>query len=421
MKNIIIIILVILIIFIFYKISNNESYQNTLLFRKYIKPAKCIENDTESTYSKFQCTLNPSYSPLNINVTIVKYQNVVTVNSLSSPSTLAPVNLFSTLMTVLHYNDPNMKLLDPLPQGTKQTASLDNNNFLYLPDSIVTYINSLYDLNLLQPFINSNNINTINAIANQFSLYLQGYLVNYDKPDSDYQLQREIAIIYTPDLKNIISINFNQTVTYTINNQQMVTTKTTNINTQYTYLFINSYINYMNQHTDNSGFINSILNTVNTYSVELMKRNLINDYQLNEFTKKINNIDNENLQYILIYHNEGTFGFILVKRIDGNLVFLNYLDSSFNYYKNICDDITQYNFKGRCYAACPTDYINTGLTCVLKNQDSLFNPDSDYCRQVCNTSNDDTSVYDPIIQKACWCKSVKCDDCINNNIENCNC
>ena len=118
-------------------------------------------------------------------------------------------------------------------------------------------------------------------------------------------------------------------------------------------------------------------------------------------------------------------GFSLVKRINTNLVFINYFEIPLKYYKNLCDDQSNYVFKGRCYSACPSGYVDIGLSCIQTDASSdvisLFDPDSNYCKQICKTSDDDVSVYDPIIQKACWCKSMKCDKCSEYNIKECNC
>jgi hypothetical protein len=171
-----------------------------------------------------------------------------------------------------------------------------------------------------------------------------------------------------------------------------------------------------------------MLDTVNKYGEVLIKRNIISTYKLNELVTKINNLTSENIQYILTYHTVGnpdTFGFSLVKRINNNLVFMNYFDTPLTYYKNLCNNITDYSFKGRCYNKCPNDYIGIGLTCVLKDNISeinlSFDPDSNYCKQVCKSSLEDVSAYDPIIQKSCWCKSMKCDKCSEYSISNCNC
>jgi arginyl-tRNA--protein-N-Asp/Glu arginylyltransferase len=104
---------------------------------------------------------------------------------------------------------------------------------------------------------------------------------------------------------------------------------------------------------------------------------------------------------------------------------MNYFDTPLQYYKNLCNDITNYAYKGRCYNKCPDDYIGVGLNCVLKDNisqiNSFFDPNSNYCNQVCTASMEDISAYDPIIQKSCWCKSIGCDKCSDYSISNCNC
>jgi hypothetical protein len=315
-----------------------------------------------------------------------------------------------------------------------EKSSLLNNSFLYLSDALVLYLQNLNNLNLLQPFIDVNNINTLSNIANQFNLYLTGYLIPYTKPtQTNFKLQREIMIIMSSDLKNIINVTFYQTITYLDDNNKEVNEETsTNINTTYTYLLISSYINYKYQYGIDkiANFIDPILNNVNVYGQILIKRNIINQYQLDELITKINNIEEENIQYILVYHTVGnntpdTFGFSLVKRKNNNLIFMNYFDTSLEYYKNLCNDISNYVYKGRCYNKCPDNYISLGLNCVLKDNiseiNSFFDPSSNYCNQVCSASIKDISAYDPIIQKSCWCKSIGCDKCSEYSIDKCNC
>ena len=111
-------------------------------------------------------------------------------------------------------------------------------------------------------------------------------------------------------------------------------------------------------------------------------------------------------------------------------VIINYFDTTpantnipFSYYKNMCPDpANNYYFKGRCYDNCPNGYESMGLGCILSSQkDKLFNPDSNFCNQVCSASNNDLNSFDSVIQKACWCKSMSCDKCGEYSIDNCKC
>jgi hypothetical protein len=446
MKKILIILLFSILIFIFYKLVKKERFENQLVFRNNVVSAKCLQDDIDLTDSYFKCQLNSNYSPININVNIIKYQNFAPYNYKSPNFDSDDLKLIGTddptkIMKVISYQYSSPVKLFTNLSNTNTTplliekSSLINNNFLYLPDVLVSYLQNLNDLKLLQSFIDVNNINTLSKIANQFNLYLTGYLIPYDKPiQSNFKLQREIEIIMSADLKNIVSVIFNQTITYLDTNNKEVNVKTTkNINTTYTYLLISSYINhkYQNGTTLIANFINPILNNVNIYGQLLIKRNIITQYQLDEIIRKINNIEAENLQYILVYHTVGennipdTFGFSLVKRVNNNLIFMNYFDTPLQYYKNLCDNTTNYAYKGRCYDKCPDNYISIGLNCVLKDNisqvNSFFDPTSNYCNQVCTASLKDISAYDPIIQKSCWCKSIGCDKCSEYSISNCNC
>jgi len=446
MKKILIILLFSILIFIFYKLVKKERFENQLVFRNNVGSAKCLQDDIDLTDSYFKCQLNSNYSPININVNIIKYQNFAPYNYKSPNFDSDDLKLIGTddptkIMKVISYQYSSPVKLFTNLSNTNTTplliekSSLINNNFLYLPDVLVSYLQNLNDLKLLQSFIDVNNINTLSKIANQFNLYLTGYLIPYDKPiQSNFKLQREIEIIMSADLKNIVSVIFNQTITYLDTNNKEVNVKTTkNINTTYTYLLISSYINhkYQNGTTLIANFINPILNNVNIYGQLLIKRNIITQYQLDEIIRKINNIEAENLQYILVYHTVGennipdTFGFSLVKRVNNNLIFMNYFDTPLQYYKNLCDNTTNYAYKGRCYDKCPDNYISIGLNCVLKDNisqvNSFFDPTSNYCNQVCTASLKDISAYDPIIQKSCWCKSIGCDKCSEYSISNCNC
>jgi hypothetical protein len=432
MKNILIIIVVTLIILAFYKnfVISKESYQNTVLFKNYVTTAKCLQGDTEDTNSYFSCKLSSTYSPININVSIVKYQNFSPDFSQDDLNLLGTDD-YKTMMKVISYqNAPSFRLLDTITnQVIIEKASLDNNSFLYLPDSIVDYIKNLQDLNLLQPFIDINKISTLSDIGQQFSLYLTGYLLFSEKPSvSKWKLEREICVILSEDKKSVITIQFNQTISYLdTTNNPVVTKTTTNINTEYTYLMIYPYVTSTLNKMD---FINPIISKINMYGDTLKKRKIVTEYQVNELIHKLNTIDTSTIQYVLIYHTinenaDDTFGFSLVKRINTNLVFINYFEIPLKYYKNLCDDQSNYVFKGRCYSACPSGYVDIGLSCIQTDASSdvisLFDPDSNYCKQICKTSDDDVSVYDPIIQKACWCKSMKCDKCSEYNIKECNC
>ena len=247
MKNILIIIVVTLIILAFYKnfVISKESYQNTVLFKNYVTTAKCLQGDTEDTNSYFSCKLSSTYSPININVSIVKYQNFSPDFSQDDLNLLGTDD-YKTMMKVISYqNAPSFRLLDTITnQVIIEKASLDNNSFLYLPDSIVDYIKNLQDLNLLQPFIDINKISTLSDIGQQFSLYLTGYLLFSEKPSvSKWKLEREICVILSEDKKSVITIQFNQTISYLdTTNNPVVTKTTTNINTEYTYLMIYPYV-----------------------------------------------------------------------------------------------------------------------------------------------------------------------------------
>jgi len=82
---------------------------------------------------------------------------------------------------------------------------------------------------------------------------------------------------------------------------------------------------------------------------------------------------------------------------------------------------------GRCYSNCPKKYVNLGLACVLDDEknsyqiNKLFNPESNFCTQVCTSSNSNLGNYDPILQQACWCDSVSCSRCGEFSISKCNC
>jgi hypothetical protein len=323
----------------------------------------------------------------------------------------------------------DLKLFDTLPDIIPVSSSLDDDNFLYLPDSLVNYISYLNDLNIILSYIDLNNIDTLPKIASQFKLYLQGQLIPIIKPSTNvFRLQREIVIIYDyPSKKNIINVQFNEIITWYDSNNNLQTINTTkNINKQYDFLIINS-CNNISKNT-----ITSIINTINTYGSYLKSRNLINDYHIDELINKINNYQQNNLLYINYYFTSNPLDMVLqlVKKVNGNLITMNYFDitpvnndSPFSYYKNICPDTgNNIVFKGRCYADCPVGYSSFGLSCILDSKkDILFNPDSNYCTQVCNASETDIRNFDPVLQQACWCKSASCDKCGEFSIDQCKC
>jgi len=454
MKYLLLFILVLCII-ILYRKYKSEQFEIEFVPRNFIGDAKCIKDDISLPNSYFKCQMNKKYSPININVSIIKYQNFapeISINTLTPSftrlSTLTPsltpppifsnddftligttkdpltnnisLNNYKTLMKITKYTDSNLLLFDPLPDNAPvASAPLYNNNFphlsdskyLYLPNSIVTYLKYLNDLQLLQPFIDANKINTLTDITSQFNLYLQGQLINIVKPPTDnFRLQREIVVIYDNETKkNIVTIQFNQIITwYNSNNMIQEDKSSININTTYDYYIINSPL-------DNK---KSIINKVNMYGSYLKSRELISDYNLDDLIDKINNDNN------ILYVNYYDFSIQLVKRIDSKLVFINYFDLNTNdYYKNICPDpINNISFKGRCYSDCPAGYESMGLACVLSSKkNKLFNPDSNFCNQVCNASNNNLSNFDTVLQKACWCKSISCEKCGEYSIDNCSC
>ena len=466
MKLLLLFILILLMIIILKK-HQSEQFILEYVQRDLLENAKCISGDLELDTSYFMCQMDKKYSPININVFIVKYQNFSPyVKEISTPSTsfnllstLTPnltspplfsnddflligtninpvtnevtLNDYTKLMKVINYSSPNLLLFDPLPIVNPVTSSLDDNNFLYLPDSIVNYVKYLKDLNILMDHIDVNKIDTLPNIAKQFNLYLSGLLVPIIKPPTDkFRIQREIIVIFdNPSKKNIVNVQFNEIITwYDTDNIEHNDKITKNINTMYDYLVINSYVDYKLNNTNYTGFITPIINKINTYGNYLKIRKLIDDYHLEDLLEKINNLDSHNILYVNYYYNESTFdfGIQLVKRVNGNLIFMNYFDVvlsdnniPFSYYKNICSDFA---YKGRCYSNCPNGYSSMGLVCVHNSKkDSLFDPDSNYCKQVCDVSETDIRNFDPILQKACWCKSMSCNKCSEFSIGNCTC
>ena len=467
MKYYLLICMICLLIFIFYKQYNSEQFTsvNPIVPRILTGNAVCIKDDIELTDSYFKCKMNKKYSPVNIQVNIIKYQNFVpkaTFTPSMSPSispsvSIMPLNYapslsispfssddtnligsttniitgvtslndYKKLMKVLIY-DGNFSLFDDLPTPKIEKGSLDDNTFLYLPSSVTNYIKYLNDLKLLQSFINVNKISKLSDIAEQFSLYLKGLLIPYTKPSTnDFKLLREIVIIFSNDKKNILNIQFNQTIIYTdSNNQEQNEYTSNNIMIKYDYLIINSVLD------SNTSLI---LPSVNKYNSSLQSRQLIDDYDINDLINKINNAAYNGILYVNFYYKSTgldypDFGLQLVKRVDGNLIYMNYYDTSFIYYKNMCPDpANNFFYKGRCYSKCPIGYNSLGLACVLDSEkttfqvNKLFNPESDFCNQVCTNSSQNVSTIDQVIQQACWCKTQSCDKCSEFGIGNCNC
>jgi hypothetical protein len=454
-----------------------ENYTEiNFLPRKLVGNASCMKDDLELTSSIFKCKMNKKYSPVNVHVSTIKYNNFapfikkeqashtgliqniqfaptisfLLLNTLSQSLTPPPLfsdddfkligtkidpvtenislNDYKKLIKVTNYGS-NM-LFDSLSESpTIQTSSLEdvNNSFLYLPDCIVPYIRYLQDMNMLQSFIDINKIDTLSNIAKQFQDYIKGLLMEYTKPETNkFKLDREIVIIFTSDKKNIINIQFNQTISYhDSNNEWQNNTSSININTKYDYLIINSYIDAKIENST-SDFISNVTNTVKIYGNALKSRQIIDNYDIDTLLEKIKNIETHNILYV----NYTVNGIQLVKKIDGNLVFIDYFDvkDNFNYYKNMCPDpANNFFYKGRCYSSCPKNYSPLGLTCVLNNEidtnqiNKLFDPDSNFCKQLCERSIDDISRYEQIMQQACWCNTMSCNKCGEYSIGQCNC
>ena len=226
--------IVVMFIIILYKNCTSEYFNIDYVNRDLLKPAICIKDDIELSNSYFLCKMNKKYSPVNINVNIIKYQNIVpflnktpstSFNLLSTltPSLVEPplfsdndfkligtttnsitknvtLNDSTKIMKVFNYSPDKSSSLfsfDLLPDVMPIPSSLDDNNFLYLPDCIVNYVNYLNDLQLLHPNIDVNKIDTLPKIASQFNSYLQGQLIPIVKPESNtFRLQREIVVIF---------------------------------------------------------------------------------------------------------------------------------------------------------------------------------------------------------------------------------
>ena len=331
------------------------------------------------------------------------------------------LNDYKKLLKITNYGS-NM-LFDTLSQTpTIQTSSLEDidNSFLYLHDCIVPYIKYLQDMNMLQSFIDINKIDTLSNIAKQFQDYIKGLLMEYTKPDTNkFKLDREIVLIFTSDKKNIVNIKFNQTLSYfDSNNVYKSEITSTNINTgNYDYFIINSIAD--------SGNTTDFISPIKIYGNALKSRQLIDDVDINALLDKINNIKSNNILYI----NYFVGGIQLVKRVSGQLIFMNYFEiPNFDYYKNMCPDpANDFFYKGRCYSKCPSGYTNLGLTCVLNNEansyeiNKLFDPSSNFCKQLCERSYDDISKYEQVMQQACWCESMSCNKCGEYSIGQCNC
>lgn len=460
-----IILLILITFYINYKLvtyQTQEYYNNVSVKRDLIGPANCIIDDIELTDSYFKCQMNRKYLPININVNVVKYQNFVPFLDKSSDSfnllsTLTPsitpppllsdtdftlvgtntnqltkdvtLNDYTKLMKVYSYTQDNLLLFDNLPNVKPTSSSLDDNSFTYLPDSVVTYMQYLNNMNLLASFIDVNKIDTLTNIANQFNLYLQGQLIPIIKPSTDkFRLFREIVVIYSyPDKKYVLNIRFNQIITwYDSNNEAHNNISIYNVNNKFDFLII-----YPSKNIDSTS-VNYIISKINMYASYLKSRNLITDALVSELLDKINNLEKDNILYVNFYYNTDPydFGIELVKIIDGELIFIKYFDLKFadpnypfSYYKNMCPDPAKnMTFNGRCYSDCPSGYSNMGLACILDSEkNNLFNPDGNYCKQVCNASELDIRNFDPVIQEACWCKSATCDKCGEFSIEKCNC
>jgi len=457
----------------YFEVKENYTEIN-FIPRKLVGNASCMKDDSELTSSIFKCKMNEKYSPVNLNVTTIKYNNFApyltqnqaksTIQSIDHAPTISfsllktlsanltppalfddsdfkligtftnpitniiTLNDYKNIMKITNYG--NTMLYDNLTKNPKIETS---ENFLYLPDCVLPYIKYLFDMELLQSFIDINKINSLSNIASQFQDYIKGLLMKYTKPDVEkFRLEREIIIIFSSDKKNIVNIKFNQTISYYDSNNKLQTNITsTNLNTKYDYYIINSYIDAKLQNsTDN--FINNIINIVKKYGNALKSRQMIDDYDIDQLVEKIKNIHTYNILYVNFYliKNKDSFGIQLVKRKDGNLLFIDYFDvkDNFNYYKNICPKPeSNFFYKGRCYSNCPKNYSNIGLTCILNDESNtheinkLFAPDSNFCKQLCERSHDDISRYEQVMQQACWCDTMSCNKCGEFSVGQCNC
>ena len=419
-------IILILLFDIFFTI-NKEKLQELIMFRPYKGIANCAANDIELETSKFKCKLNPINSPVNVNVKIIKYQNFgLFYNNYTPTFSANDTQLFNKISSDISKDYLKyMKVLSNIPDGQSNKKLLDINsaqlrttissltdgNFSYLPTSIVNYLNTLLNLNILNKSIDVNKISSTRNITDLFELYLSGRLIDYTLLSIPYKLVREIEIIMSDDNLHIISINLNQHIIYKKNNKDVDDYSSINLNTEYKYLMI-----YPND--------DSYLTILNKYNNILKDRNIITDYEINVLYDKTNN--DKNISNILFYHKSDTdFGVNIVKRISTNVVFINYYEKPLEYSKSICMNPNDYVFKGRCYDKCLDGYTSIGLSCILNDNinqiNTMFNPDSNFCKEVCASSNENVSNYDSIFQKACWCKSMSCDNCNVSNSDKCNC
>jgi len=327
------IILILLIDFIFSK--NKENFQEQLIFRPYKGTANCASDDVETESSKFKCIINPVNSPVNVNVKIIKYQNFgLFYNNYKPTFNKTDTELLNQISPDINKNylnymkissnissgQSNIKLLNINSQKlSTEISSLTDNMFNFLPPNIVNYVSNLYELNILNKTFNINKMNSTENITNQFNLYLSGKLIDYTHLSIPYKLEREIVITMNDDNLHIISIQLNQHIISKQNNKDVDDFSSINFNTDYKYLMI-----YQND--------NSYSKILKNYNLLLKDRNIVTDYEIDTLSSKIK--DDKYIKYVLIYHKTDTdFGISLVKKLNTELVFINYYDKSTEYSK----------------------------------------------------------------------------------------
>ncbi len=407
--------LFLIIFYYFVYIEPFDNNSNNVVFRPLNSIASCQLNDIKLNNNYFNCFLNYKNSPINSNVNIIKYKNFypnyTSPDFSDSDLNLLQNNNYSSVFKCIKYQQ--QRLFDDLKNPEISLGSIENNYYPFFNDNIKEFFNYLNDLELLQDFIDVNSLASIESIANLFTSFLSGNIITYDIPQQKYKLDREIVI--TSIDSTVINVEFIHKVTYLNEDKLVFDTIKKNAMKNYNYLQIFPLLSTTNK----ENLITKITDLIVEYGNKLITRNIITNYELNYLLEKLN--DNKLLYVLNYYTNENDYGFILVKKIDQKLIFIKYFEVPFSYTQNLCPNDTL-PYKGRCYDNCLDGYTAIGLSCIKNEEmDKNFNPDSNYCKQVCKESNRNIGLYDPIIQKACWCESLKCDKCRDFSVNECNC
>ena len=110
----------------YFEVKENYTEIN-FIPRKLVGNASCMNDDSELTSSIFKCKMNEKYSPVNLNVTTIKYNNFAPY--------LTQNQAKSTIQSIDHAPTISFSLLKTLSANLTPPALFDDSDFKLMHDT----------------------------------------------------------------------------------------------------------------------------------------------------------------------------------------------------------------------------------------------------------------------------------------------